>query len=130
MAGRCCVQTRKTRVWLPCAPLANRPRCRRNWTFVGADNRRNRPLLTAPARIPSLAYPCFKTIFAMNSVETIDRPRWVKSAKRACSLVVAGSVALAHFPSAAVAQDTRGLPVIRDAEIEQLLREYTTPILK
>ena len=66
----------------------------------------------------------------MNSVETIDRPRWVKSAKRACSLVVAGAVALAHFPSAAVAQDTRGLPVIRDAEIEQLLREYTTPILK
>ncbi|MGZ3411331.1 MAG: M48 family metalloprotease [Xanthobacteraceae bacterium] len=50
--------------------------------------------------------------------------------RRACAVLVAGAVAVTHAPSPAFAQSDRGLPVIRDAEIEQLLREYTTPILR
>src|SRR4051812_20821187 len=40
------------------------------------------------------------------------------------------AVALAVAPMAAVAQENRGPPVIRDTETEQLLREYTRPILR
>ena len=48
---------------------------------------------------------------------------------RGLAALLATSVALAGGP--ARAQDpARGLPVIRDAEIEQLLREYTQPILR
>src|SRR6266478_4161283 len=43
--------------------------------------------------------------------------------------VTAAALAVAGFPVQAEAQD-RGPPVIRDAEIEQLLRDYTQPILK
>ncbi len=44
------------------------------------------------------------------------------------ALAAAAAVALSSFP--APAQAGRGLPTIRDAEIEQLLRDYTRPILK
>ena len=47
--------------------------------------------------------------------------------------MLATSVALAGMPAPARAQSpdpARGLPMIRDAEIEQLLREYTQPILR
>ncbi|KRQ94569.1 M48 family metalloprotease [Bradyrhizobium valentinum] len=40
------------------------------------------------------------------------------------------AVALAVAPMAATAQENRGPPVLRDAETEQLLREYTRPILR
>jgi predicted Zn-dependent protease len=40
------------------------------------------------------------------------------------------AVALAVAPMAAVAQENKGPPVIRDTETEQLLREYTRPILR
>lgn len=43
---------------------------------------------------------------------------------------VAGLGALALTASATQAQAPRGLPIIRDGEIEQLLRDYTTPIFK
>src|SRR4051812_21193037 len=43
---------------------------------------------------------------------------------------LATAVALAVAPMAAVAQENRGPPVIRDTETEQLLREYTRPILR
>src|SRR5262249_1626766 len=49
-------------------------------------------------------------------------------ATRALGIVTACAVAAAGVP--AVAQDKPGLPLIRDAEIEQLLREYTQPILR
>lgn len=49
-------------------------------------------------------------------------------ASRAVALVVACAVVIASMPQAAFAQ--RGLPVIRDAEIENLLRDYTRPILR
>ncbi len=55
-------------------------------------------------------------------------------AARAIALLTAIAVGAAAGPSAipARAQDsaTRGMPVIRDAEIEQLLRDYATPILR
>src|SRR5213080_4331368 len=40
------------------------------------------------------------------------------------------AVALAVAPMAAVAQENKGPPVLRDAETEQLLREYSRPILR
>src|SRR5882724_1466289 len=40
------------------------------------------------------------------------------------------AVALAVAPMAAVAQENRGPPVIRDTETEQLLREYSRPVLR
>jgi predicted Zn-dependent protease len=40
------------------------------------------------------------------------------------------ALALAFSPVAATAQENRGPPVLRDAETEQLLREYTRPILR
>jgi len=47
---------------------------------------------------------------------------------RAIAMTAAAAVALSALP--ARAQKSGGLPVIRDAEIEQLLRDYTNPILK
>jgi predicted Zn-dependent protease len=40
------------------------------------------------------------------------------------------AIALAVAPTAAVAQENKGPPVLRDTETEQLLREYTRPILR
>src|ERR1043165_8581029 len=40
------------------------------------------------------------------------------------------AVAVAGAPMAAVAQENKGPPVLRDTETEQLLREYTRPILR
>jgi predicted Zn-dependent protease len=40
------------------------------------------------------------------------------------------AVALAVTPMAAMAQQSKGPPVLRDTETEQLLREYTRPILR
>jgi len=40
------------------------------------------------------------------------------------------AVALAVAPMAAMAQENKGPPVLRDTETEQLLREYTRPILR
>jgi predicted Zn-dependent protease len=47
--------------------------------------------------------------------------------RRITALVTAAALSLAPLP--AFAQD-RGPPIIRDAEIEQLLRDYTQPILR
>jgi predicted Zn-dependent protease len=60
--------------------------------------------------------------------------RWTPAA-RACALLTAFSIALvptvAVAPTPVQAQSVpRGIPVIRDAEIEQLLRDYTRPILR
>ena len=60
-----------------------------------------------------------------------------RAATAARSLAVAGAIALAAFaggpvplPEAARAQNAPNLPVIRDTEIENLLRDYATPILR
>ena len=50
-------------------------------------------------------------------------------ASRAVALVTAAAIALASQPAAAQPKPG-GLPIVRDAEIEQLMRDYTAPILK
>jgi predicted Zn-dependent protease len=51
--------------------------------------------------------------------------------RRATALVTAASLTLAPLPSFAQAPDKpRPPPIIRDAEIEQLLRDYTAPVLR
>jgi predicted Zn-dependent protease len=40
------------------------------------------------------------------------------------------ALAIAIVPTVALAQENRGLPVLRDTETEQLLRDYTRPILR
>jgi predicted Zn-dependent protease len=49
---------------------------------------------------------------------------------RVIAAITACAVALAGVPAPARAQGSGGLPVIRDAEIEQVLRDYASPILK
>jgi len=55
--------------------------------------------------------------------------RWTIRA-RMLAMVTACAVAAASVPARAQEKPNAGLPVIRDAEIEQLLREYTLPILR
>ena len=62
-----------------------------------------------------------------------DRPSRAgrtRPAARAVALVAAAAVALAPWPAGAQEQAKNGLPVVRDAEIEQLMRDYTAPILR
>ncbi len=60
------------------------------------------------------------------------RARRPAPAVRATALFAAATIALSSLPALpARAQDVpRGMPVIRDTEIEQLMRDYATPILK
>ncbi|MFC3693751.1 M48 family metalloprotease [Chenggangzhangella methanolivorans] len=50
--------------------------------------------------------------------------------RRATALVAAAATALVGVTAPASAQTPRGMPVIRDAEIEGLLRDYMAPIFK
>ncbi|MGC1354272.1 MAG: M48 family peptidase, partial [Xanthobacteraceae bacterium] len=50
-----------------------------------------------------------------------------RPASRAAALITAAAVAIAAGPARAQAA---GIPIIRDAETEQLLRDYTAPILR
>ncbi len=52
-------------------------------------------------------------------------PAW-----RAVALVTATAVALGSLPAQAQTGAQAGIPMIRDAEIEQLLRDYSQPILR
>jgi predicted Zn-dependent protease len=63
----------------------------------------------------------------MTEGERPIRVRRGKPASQAIALLTALAIASASMPTRAQAA---GLPLIRDAEIEQLLREYTQPILK
>jgi len=56
--------------------------------------------------------------------------RPVRPASRVVALVAAGAVALGSLPVRAQTGSSAGIPMIRDAEIEQLLREYSQPILR
>lgn len=51
-------------------------------------------------------------------------------AARALALVTALAVTLTGWPPTAARAQTRGMPIVRDTEIEQLLRDYATPILR
>jgi predicted Zn-dependent protease len=57
------------------------------------------------------------------------RSRALFFGRRLLAAATAAAVAVGHIP-AAHAQQPKGLPVIRDAEIEELLRDYTRPILR
>jgi predicted Zn-dependent protease len=51
-------------------------------------------------------------------------------ASRAVALTAAAAIAFGSLPARAQTGSTAGIPMIRDAEIEQLLRDYTQPILR
>ncbi|MGH7246994.1 MAG: M48 family peptidase, partial [Pseudomonadota bacterium] len=53
------------------------------------------------------------------------RPVW-----RAAALALAAAVVLPSVPARAQTAANGGIPIIRDAEIEQLLRDYAKPILR
>ena len=63
-------------------------------------------------------------------------PTWMPSdperggVRKACAILFAGVVAATPALQTAAAQPKGGLPIIRDAEIEDVLREYLRPILK
>ncbi len=59
-----------------------------------------------------------------------SKVRPVRPASRAVALITAAAMALGSTPVRAQTGSSAGIPMIRDAEIEQLLREYTQPILK
>src|SRR6059058_6199499 len=59
----------------------------------------------------------------------LNRERRGTPASRAIALITAAAIVLSGTPAGS--QDgPRGLPLIRDAEIEQLMRDYTQPILR
>src|SRR5678815_5003884 len=59
------------------------------------------------------------------------RTRRKAPAARAIALLMAVAVGTAGIaPARAQDSSTRGMPIIRDAEIEQLLRDYAQPILR
>ena len=64
----------------------------------------------------------------MTATERPIRPRRTTPAARLIALVTATALVGAGAP--ARAQKEKGPPVVRDAEIEQLLRDYTQPILR
>src|SRR5580704_19741287 len=66
----------------------------------------------------------------MNSANPPSNTSPVKPAFRAVALVTAAAVALGSMPARAQNGSNAGIPMIRDAEIEQLLRDYYTPIQK
>ncbi len=53
----------------------------------------------------------------------------MKPASRAIAVATAAAIALSSVPVRAQTGSSAGIPMIRDAEIEQLLRDYTRPIL-
>ncbi len=66
----------------------------------------------------------------MTAASPPSKPRLAKPASRALALLSAAAIALAGIPARAQTGANAGIPMIRDAEIEQLLRDYTAPILK
>src|ERR671922_434483 len=62
----------------------------------------------------------------MTATERPIRAPRATPAARITALVVAGALVSVNVPARA----QRGPPIIRDAEIEQLLKDYTQPLLK
>ena len=52
------------------------------------------------------------------------------SLRRLCACLLAVAMAVTMPPPSYAQAPRSGLPIIRDAEIEQLLRDYLAPILK
>jgi predicted Zn-dependent protease len=66
----------------------------------------------------------------MSVVRPPSKLRPARPASRGVALATAAAVALGSIPVRAQTGSNAGIPMIRDAEIEQLLREYTQPILR
>jgi predicted Zn-dependent protease len=64
----------------------------------------------------------------MTGIQKSIRERLSMPAARSLAVLTAAALAAAGIPAGA--QQGGGPPIIRDAEIEQLLRDYTQPILK
>jgi predicted Zn-dependent protease len=65
----------------------------------------------------------------MTAVMRPIKARRATPATRVAAFVTAAALLVSAWPAQAQAPN-KGLPIIRDAEIEQLLREYMTPILR
>jgi predicted Zn-dependent protease len=74
-----------------------------------------------------IAYPGRRQSFKDRSMPLRTAPRKITS--KLTALMTAVALAVAPV-SSALAQQAKGPPVIRDTEAEQLLREYTRPILR
>ena len=59
-----------------------------------------------------------------------SKTRPAKPAARAVAIATAAAVVVSGVPARAQTGSAAGIPMIRDAEIEQLLRDYTAPILR
>ena len=67
----------------------------------------------------------------MSAIARPNKARRMKPASRAIALVTAGALAAGSGPAGAQPLPANaGLPIIRDAETEQLMRDYTAPILR
>jgi predicted Zn-dependent protease len=59
-----------------------------------------------------------------------SKPQRIRRAARALAFAAAAAIPLASLPARAEPAGAQGLPIIRDAEIEQLLRDYAKPIFR
>jgi predicted Zn-dependent protease len=66
----------------------------------------------------------------MTAARPPSKGRPARPGSRAVALLAAAAVALSSLPAQAQTGSAAGIPMIRDAETEQLLRDYTAPILK
>src|SRR6187551_332930 len=65
----------------------------------------------------------------MNSRSTPIKARRLAPARRIVALMLAGALAASTLLAPAPAHAQR-VPIIRDAELEQLLRDYLNPVLR
>ncbi len=68
-----------------------------------------------------------RALASMTDARTPTRTARLTPAARVVAVLTAAAMTVAHIPTA---RAQGSMPLIRDAEIEQLLREYTQPILK
>ena len=85
-------------------------------------------MLTATGSVHSLGPERGTDTVPINPAKPPSKVRPVKPASRAIALVTAAADTLAGVPARAQNGSNAGIPMIRDAEIEQLLREYVSPI--
>src|SRR5215469_6021886 len=66
----------------------------------------------------------------MMVAQTPSKTRRQRPAMRAVAALTAAALGFSTFPARPQTGANAGIPMIRDAEIEQLLRDYTTPIFR
>ncbi len=84
--------------------------------------------LTVFGRTTRLRERTMRSLAAMTAARRPIREQRSTPAARAVALLTAAAVAVASVP--ARAERGGGPPIVRDAEIEQVLRDYTQPLLK